>query len=211
MNKTFIVKIILYINILIFLLWILFGQSDQNFMVENFLISWTQILKGRYWTLLTSVFSHAMFFHLFLNMYILYGFGTLVEKALGSKRFLFFYLVAGILASLCHAIVSAYLLGEPETFALGASGAVSGVIVLFSLLFPREKIFIFGLIPIPAIWGMLLVIGLDLWGLIFQSTGGDLPIGYGAHLGGALIGIIYFFSFKNHRIKKQPSEESCFL
>jgi membrane associated rhomboid family serine protease len=105
---------------------------------------------------------------------------------------LFFYFVAGIVASFCHAFVSLTLLGEPGVPALGASGAISGVVLLFALMFPKERILVFGLIPVPAFWGAVAFVGLDAWGLLLQTQGRGFPIGYGSHLGGALFGLVYF-------------------
>lgn len=149
-------------------------------------------MQGRVWTLITSVFSHTMFFHIFLNMYAFFGFGVVLENVMGPKRFLRFYLISGIIASLSHASVSAFLIHDPTLPALGASGAVSGVILLFSLMFPQEKILLMGFIPIPAIFASFLIIGLDVWGLVEQTRGGTLPIGHGAHLGGAFYGLVYY-------------------
>ncbi|MBK9041057.1 MAG: rhomboid family intramembrane serine protease [Bdellovibrionales bacterium] len=171
-------------------------------MMNHFLVSWSSITDGRSWTLLTSAFSHNMFLHFLMNMYVLSSFGPIVERLLGSFRFFGFYLFAGIVSSLCHALVSAFVLGKPDLPALGASGAIAGVILLFSMLFPRQKILIFGLIPIPAVWGAVLFIGLDLWGLVAQAGGGGLPIGHGAHLGGAFTGIIYYYFFLKPKLHK---------
>jgi len=171
-------------------------------MSQHFLVSWDSLLEGRVWTLVTSVFSHYLFFHIFLNMYAFLGFGTVLERILGTKKFLKFYLAAGIFASFCHSFVSAWLLDKPEMPALGASGAVSAVIVMFSFIFPREKIFILGIIPVPALFGALLFIGLDIWGLISQTQGSELPIGHGAHLGGALYGLVYFLLFVRGRLRQ---------
>jgi membrane associated rhomboid family serine protease len=143
-----------------------------------------------------------MFLHFFMNMYVLSSFGPIVERLLGSFRFFGFYLSAGIVSSLSHSLVSAYILREPDLPALGASGAIAGVILLFSMLFPRQKILIFGLIPIPAVWGAFLFIGLDLWGLMAQAGGGGLPIGHGAHLGGAFTGIFYYYFFLRPKLHK---------
>lgn len=165
-------------------------------MFQNFLISWNGLSLGRFWTLLTSVFSHISFIHIFLNMYVLNSFGPVLERILGAKAFLKFYLVAGIFSSFVHAIVSSYLLRMPELPALGASGAISGLIVFFSLLFPKQIILLFGIIPMYAFFGSMLFVGLDLWGLAMQAKGGGLPIGHGAHLGGALCAIVYYFIYK---------------
>ena len=94
------------------------------------------------------------------------------------------------------------ILHEPDIPALGASGAVAGVILLFSLMYPKQKILLLGIIPLPAITGALVFIGLDLWGLIAQAEGGGLPIGHGAHLSGAMVGIIYYFLFIRKQLKQ---------
>ena len=197
------VNIIIKINVIIFLLWIASSYYETNFMMDNFLVSWDALKEGRVWTLLTSEFSHNMLFHILINMYVFYGFGSALESTLGSKRFVGFYLVAAIVSSLAHAMVSAFILDEPGLPALGASGAVAGVILLYSLIFPQQKILLLGLIPLPAIWGAVLLVGMDLWGLIAQADGtSSLPIGHGAHLGGALTGLIYYFGFIRPRLKK---------
>lgn len=180
---------IIKLNLAVFILWLFF---DPRFMYLNFLVSWHGVLEGRLWTLVTSVFSHNYLFHLFINMFAFYGFGMAVESELGTRRFIFFYLASGVTASLGHCLVSNYLLHQPALPALGASGAVAAVILYFSLRFPRERILLLGLIPLPAISAAFLFIGLDVWGLIAQTQGGQLPIGHGAHLGGAFFGLCYF-------------------
>lgn len=189
---------IVKINISVFILWYLIGIMHPDIMINNFLVSWTALSEGRIWTLLTSVFSHNMLFHILINMLVFYNFGVVVESVLGSKRFLAFYLVAGVTGSLLHCFVSEYILHQPNISALGASGAISGIVLLFSLLFPSEKIYIFGLIPVPAIWAAVAFTGIDVWGLISQTQGSSAPIGYGAHLGGALTGLIYFGFYRRH-------------
>lgn len=171
-------------------------------MMDNFTVSWDLVKEGHYLNLLTSVFSHTFFFHLLINMYVLQSFGSLLERVLGSSRFLFFYLVAGIISSLSHCLVSAYVVGAPEMRAVGASGSISGLVLLFSLMFPREKILLFGIIPLPAMVGALAFIGLDIWGVIAQAEGGGLPIGHGAHLGGAFTGIIYYFMILRPKMRE---------
>jgi membrane associated rhomboid family serine protease len=202
-----IIPIFIFINVLVFLLWNISTRNLEflQFMADNFLVSWSGLQEGRYWTLITSVFSHHTFLHLLANMFVLYSFGPIIERALGLGRFLKFYFGAGILSSLCHALVSAFILAQPELPALGASGAISGLVLLFSLTFPKHYIYFFGLIPVPALLGALAFIGLDIWGLIAQAEGGGLPIGHGAHLGGALYGIVYFMIIRYRYSKAKPS------
>lgn len=194
-RKAWLVQAILALNVVVYLLWMY--RPWFTFMLENFLVSWRHLELGLYHVLLTSAFSHNLFLHLFINMLVLVSFGSLLERLLGRGAFLRFYIFAAIVSSLSHCLVSNYLLGQPDQMALGASGAIAGLVLLFSLLFPREKILVFGLIPVPAIFGALAFIGMDLWGLWAQTEGGGLPIGHGAHLGGSFAGILcYFFWFR---------------
>lgn len=186
---------LIVINILVYCAWVYAEQSGNNldYMVSNFLISGLHLEERRYWTLITSVFSHNMFIHILLNMTVLNSFGPIVESILGSWRFLRFYLMAGIISSAAHVLVSTYLLDNTQLPALGASGAISGILLLFCLIFPKEKILLLGIVPVPALTGALIFMGLDIWGLMAQADGGGLPIGHGAHLGGALTGLLYYF------------------
>jgi membrane associated rhomboid family serine protease len=197
--RRLIVPWIIKINIIVFFMWMIFSSTHPQLMINNFLVSWDFLAQGRLWTLVTSVFSHNMLFHLLINMYVFFGFGSAVEGVLGSRRFLRFYLISGILGSLGHCLVSTFLLHQPELPALGASGAVAGVILLFALMFPKEKLLLLGIIPIPALVGALLFVAFDIWGLIAQTRGSSLPIGYGAHLGGAIFGAGYYYFFIRQR------------
>ncbi len=195
--RTPVVPTLILLNVVVFLLWTFAGDFgiETEFLYLNFLVSWESLLENRYWTLLGAAFSHNLFWHFVLNMFVLNSFGPIVEQILGPIRFLLFYLVAAIVSSFWHSIVSAFFLQRPDLPALGASGAISGVILLFSFLFPRQKILLMGFIPVPALLGALLFIGLDVWGLFAQAGGGGLPIGHGAHLGGALTGFIFYLIF----------------
>ena len=208
-KKSFLIPTLIFINIVVFIAWNRLGSEthESPFMVQNFLVSWDSLAEGRFWTLLTSVFSHNTFWHLFFNMFVLNSFGPIIELVLGSKRFFKFYFVAGIISSIGHAAVSAFILGMPDLPALGASGAISGLVLLFAFIFPREKILIMGIIPVPAFWGALLFIGFDIWGVVAQAEGGGLPIGHGAHLAGAFTGILYYFFWIKKLIPKNQIQE----
>lgn len=196
---------IIAINIVVFIAWYTLPMQT---MVEHFLVSLAHVQAGHYWVLVTSVFSHNMLLHIAINMFVLWSFGGVLENLLGGKRFLGFYLTAGIVASVSHVVTSTWLLGRPpDSAALGASGAVAGLLLLFSLMFPRHRILIFGVLPAPAMVAALAFIGIDLWGLFAQFEGGGLPIGHGAHLGGALAGIVYYFMLRS-RARSQGSRRS---
>lgn len=199
MRRTWLVSVITWINIAIFIAWNWGDERHLEFMADHFVVSFNALVEGRYWTLVTSVFSHNFLFHILLNMIVLRSFGSLLEEVLGPKLFFKVYLSAGLAGSVVHCLVSALVLHMPDQGAVGASGALAGLVLLFSLLFPREKILLFALIPVPALFGALIFIGLDLWGLIAQAEGGGLPIGHGAHLGGAAMGIFWGIRFRNAR------------
>jgi membrane associated rhomboid family serine protease len=194
------VNLIVVLNVLVFLAWRLSSEEYLEWMAANFLVSWAHLQDSRFWTLLTSVFSHNMFWHLLINMLVLKNFGPILEKVLGKKSFFNFYISAGIISSFCHAAVSAWILNQPQLPALGASGAISGLVLLFAFIFPKEKILILGIIPMPALVGALVFVGIDIWGLIGQAEGGGLPIGHAAHLGGAMTGIFYYYFYLRPRI-----------
>jgi rhomboid-like protein len=178
-------------NVVVFLLW---PVLPIEVMAGHFLVSWSHLEAGRVWTLVTAVFSHNMMFHIFVNMIVLVSFGPSLERLMGPARFLVFYLLAGVVGSLAHAVVSATLIGRPGQAALGASSAIAGVLLLFSLVFPRARVLFFFVVPVPAIVAALLFIGVDIWGLVAQIEGEGLPIGHGAHLGGAAAGIAWFIA-----------------
>jgi rhomboid-like protein len=194
-------------NILVFLAWqaATVAPALQVFMVTNFLVSTTHLLHGLVWTLLSAAFSHSELWHLVLNMFVLWSFGTVLEHLWGARTFLLFYLAAAVVASLCHCLGSSLLMHNPDIPALGASGAVSGLLLAYALIFPRHRILLFGIIPVPALAGVLAFVGIDLWGLVAQSRGGGLPIGHGAHLGGALAGALMYLLVLRRRTVVAPA------
>ena len=197
MPRTPAVSVIIGINVLVFLAWQAASVIPrlEDFMVINFLVSTSRLLHGYVWTLVTAAFSHNELWHLAINMFVLWSFGTVLEQLWGTRVFVLFYLAAAVMASVSHCAVSSFLMGRDDILALGASGAVSGLLLAYALHFPRHRILLFGIVPVPALAGVLAFVGLDLWGLIAQGRGGGLPIGHGAHLGGALAGALIYFLY----------------
>ena len=219
------VPVIIAINVLVFLAWqaIRYVDGLGKVMVENFLVSTAhlfggvinliddyvhQLEGGAWWTLLTAAFSHNELWHIALNMFVLWSFGTVLERLWGIRVFVVFYITAAIVASASHCFVSSVLMGNPSITALGASGAVSGLLLAFALMFPKHKILVFGVIPIPALIGALAFVAIDLWGLFAQTQGGGIGIGHGAHLGGALCGFIFWASYLRTRFKRPTAGDS---
>lgn len=194
MRASKIVRLITLINISVFLMWFgcVYVQGGPRFMTDNFLVSWTSLTDGRWWTLLTSAFSHNMILHIVINMFVLRGFGSVMSQEMGTKKFIIFYILAGMSGSLLHSVVANFWMSQPDLPALGASGAIAGIILYFSLIFPEEKILLLGFVPVRAMWGALILVAFDVWGLLEQTRGGGSFLGHGAHLGGAAIGIGWF-------------------
>jgi membrane associated rhomboid family serine protease len=206
-RKPVAVPVIVVINALIFLAWqaARFEPALLSMMEKNFLVSTTSVMSGRVWTLLTAAFSHIELWHIALNMLVLWSFGSVLERLWGTRIFSAFYLTAAVVASASHCLVSSLILGDPRISALGASGAVSGLLLAFALLFPRHRILVFGIIPVPALIGALAFVAIDLWGLFAQSRGGGVGIGHGAHLGGALCGFLFWLFYLRTRYQRPPA------
>lgn len=145
-------------------------------------------------TIITAMFMHGGFAHLGGNMLYLWIFGDNLEDKMGHIRYLVFYLLAGIIATLTH-VFTDYLFGENHLIpSLGASGAISGVMGAYLFLFPTKRItvfFLFTFIRVPA----FLVLG--LWILLQVANGtGYLGgseasgIAYAAHIGGFIAGLV---------------------
>jgi len=148
-----------------------------------------------YLPFLSNMFLHGGWLHLILNMWTLYLFGPAVEDRLGSLRFLFFYLVCGLLASLAHALLNPTLMVP----AVGASGAISGVLASFIMMFPLARLVI--MIPIlffPFFFEVPAILFAGFW--FFSQLAGALVelhvpsqtggIAWWAHTGGFVAGLV---------------------
>lgn len=147
------------------------------------------------WQIVTHMFAHAsysmgggiIFYHILFNMFALWMFGRILENVWGSKRFIKFYLICGLGAAAAH-LAMQYVTGD-SNLAVGASGAVFGVLVAFAMTFPNTELYIMFIpIPVKAKWAILGLVALDLFGG-FSNIAGD-NIAHFAHLGGALTGFI---------------------
>ena len=136
----------------------------------------------RPWTLVTYMFLHADLWHLFFNMLALFFFGPRLEGRLGGARFLWLYLLSGFVAVLLSLIFT------PFARIIGASGAVFGVLIGFARYWPRERIYIWGVLPVEARWLVVGITVLSLWG----GLGGvQTGVAHFAHLGGFLGGYLF--------------------
>ena len=153
--------------------------------------------SGGFGSLVTSIFLHGDFFHLLFNMLFLWIFGDNIEEAFGHVKFLLFYLICGLGAALTHVVF------HPEALLpmVGASGAISGVMGAYILLYPRTRVttvlpifFFIQLIELPAF------IFLGIW-FLFQllSLGSSTNVAIMAHVGGFIVGLALTRLFSRRR------------
>ncbi len=153
-------------------------------------------------SIFTSMFIHGGFFHVGGNMLYLWIFGNNVEDEFGHLRFLFFYFICGVIAAYSHALINP----SSKVPMVGASGAVSGVLGAYFLLFPRAKIltlvpigFFITTIRIPAMVVLgFWVIGQFMWVLFTPKSGGG-GVAWFAHIGGFIAGMILLRYFRRPR------------
>lgn len=136
----------------------------------------------RPWTFITSIFLHANFYHLFMNMLVLFFLGLFLESRIGSVNFVILFFLAGIVGSIGYMVTAT----DSLIPAVGASGAIYGILGALAVLTPLAMVWIWGIVPMPMIavaflWGLM-----DFFGLFAP---GD--IAHGAHLGGLFIGLLY--------------------
>jgi membrane associated rhomboid family serine protease len=164
-----------------------------------------------YLTLLTSMFMHGGIAHLAGNMLFLWIFGDNVEDSMGRGRFIVFYLLCGLLASLSHVFVTAATGGNTLVPSLGASGAISGVLSGYLVLHPRRRVRVIMLrmlTDVPAyvaigLWFLFQIInGAGLFGSGSQAGGG---VAYAAHVGGFLAGLILVKPFASRTRPQRPA------
>ncbi len=134
------------------------------------------------WTLVTYMFLHGSGTHLLFNMIALFFFGPRVEGRLGTRHFLGLYFASGIVGGILSILFTPGVIGV-----IGASGAVFGVTLAFALYWPRDHIYIWGILPVEARWLVIIMTALSLFG---ARSGGD-GIAHFAHLGGFLGGYLY--------------------
>jgi membrane associated rhomboid family serine protease len=183
------------INAVIFLIFLV-ALATYPQVIDYLALNPSLFLQGYVWTPVTSMFLHAIFLHLFVNMVSLFFIGNFVERLIGRKRYFWFYMISGVIAGLAF-VFFAYLgqfmeggealFGGVNAYAVGASGALFGLGGLLAVLIPRLKVLVFFIIPMP-MWLAMAVLMFGLWAL---SVSVGLPIGNTAHFGGLVVGIAY--------------------
>lgn len=196
-----VIKNLLIINAIVFLIQVLGERiaTSSGYTISLLLTKYFALIPFGHefwnfypWQLVTYQFMHGSFSHILFNMFSLWMFGIEIENYWGSKKFLYFYLLSGVVAGLCHLLISP-IVGGIAAPTIGASGAVYGVLAAFALLFPNRLIFLYFFIPIKAKYLVTFLIVMEFMLIDSASSG----IAHLAHLGGALTGLLFILLDKN--------------
>ncbi|MFA6732554.1 MAG: rhomboid family intramembrane serine protease [Spirochaetia bacterium] len=179
--KNYSLKLVV-INVLVYLLTAFVYPRSTYYlaMIPSF------VLGGYLWQPFTYMFVHGGFSHLLFNMLSLFIFGSMVEKRIGSKEFLLFYLLTGVFSGIVS-FISYYLAGT-NVILVGASGAIYGVLLMFAVFYPYSVIFVFGFIPVRAPILVILYAVIELSSHVF-GRGGN--VAHLTHLSGLVFGYLY--------------------
>ncbi len=138
------------------------------------------------WQPVTYMFLHGGTWHIFMNMFILWMFGSELERSWGTREFLKFYFISGVGAGLVNLLFGVFNPATSHIPVIGASGAIYGILVAYAILFPERYVYIYFLIPVKVKYMVIFLIAIE-----FLSTYRADGIAHFAHLGGALFGFLY--------------------
>lgn len=207
-----VLKNLLIINGLVYL-----GTLAYPPLMDKFALYYPSSPQFQPYQLITHMFTHGSFAHIFFNMFALWMFGAILENVWGPKRFLIFYIACGLGAAVLYIAVHAFQLHQitgsftiapndngaifgnytdtqlsqlSAIFAptVGASGAIYGVLLAFGMLFPNSLVYVYFLLPIKAKYLVIILAAIELY-FGFMNNPGD-NIAHFAHLGGMLVGFI---------------------
>lgn len=183
--------ILIVVNVLFFIVaYILINSFGEVGVISRIALMPSVVLAGQnLWTFVTSMFMHAGFGHLLVNMISLMFIGNFVEKLVGKKRFIWLYFVGGLFAGGLFVLIALLTGIDMNVYAVGASGAIFALGGLLAVLTPKLPVLVFFIIPMP-MWLAMIFLMFGIWAL---SLGLGLPIGNIAHLGGLLVGVGYGF------------------
>ncbi|HVM87535.1 MAG TPA: rhomboid family intramembrane serine protease [Puia sp.] len=217
-----VIKNLIIANVLVFIAQQIFAHNPYFDFDNTFALHDIHSVYFRPHQLITHLFMHGGFDHIFFNMFALWMFGSILENVWGGKRFLIFYILCGLGSAVSHLAVLYYentqllnafnswgpeqqqlmaekVYGTVNEATVGASGAVFGCLAAFGYLFPNSLIYLYFFVPIKAKWFVLFYAAMELY-LGVRNSAGD-NVAHWAHLGGALVGLILvvYWNKRNRR------------
>jgi membrane associated rhomboid family serine protease len=161
-RKLSVTNWLIVVNILVFIILyiieLIVGQAGSDKIISVLALQGNSFFSGYVWTIFTSMFMHANFVHLFVNMFSLFFLGNFAERIIGRKRLFWVYIISGLFAGLFFVVLSysigsvcivnffggclgAKIFSSPTTFAVGASGAIFAIAGLLAVLTPKNKVY----------------------------------------------------------------------
>lgn len=193
-KPTPVVKWLLIVNIVVFLSGYLIPKFGA------FLLYWFSVwpkdlgTSMQIWRLITYQFLHGGLGHIFWNMFILFFFGSMLERLWGSRKFLTFYLVCGATGGIFYPIL-AHIGWLDVAFLIGASGSILGMLAAAAILFPNMIVYVFGIFPLKMSILAIILVVMSVLSLLRPDVSANAG-GEAAHLGGMVAGAIYVISEK---------------
>ena len=186
------------VTVVVYVLQLLLNSPTAGSVITN----WLQLtgedlyFRGQIWRLLTYAFAHNLQspLHLLFNMMTLYTIGRMVTHLLGEREFLWFYLTSAVFAGICS--VAFYTLMGQHPAIIGASGAVYAVFCVVAMHYPRQKVYLFGALPIEMRWLLVAFVAMDALPIL-STFSASSRVAHSAHLGGLLFGFLYVRSAMN--------------
>ncbi len=183
------VKLLVIINIIVFILTELSGQ--RNMLFSSFGLVPNQVWTNfKVWQLFTYLFVHGGFLHIFFNMFVLWMFGKDLEIQWGKNEFLLFYFTCGIGAGLMTVLFSINSIVP----IVGASGAIYGLLVAYGFTYPNRMVYLYGLFPLKVKY---MVLGLGVIAFFASLSANQSNVSHITHLSGMIIGVLYIYFILN--------------
>ena len=183
------VKLLVIINIIVFILTELSGQ--RNMLFSSFGLVPNQVWTNfKVWQLFTYLFVHGGFLHIFFNMFVLWMFGKDLEIQWGKNEFLLFYFTCGIGAGLMTVLFSINSIVP----IVGASGAIYGLLVAYGFIYPNRMVYLYGLFPLKVKY---MVLGLGVIAFLASLSANQSNVSHITHLSGMIIGVLYIYFILN--------------
>jgi membrane associated rhomboid family serine protease len=189
---------IILINVVFFAIQIFFPLFTEIFSLTPSIA-----LSGHYYQFVTYMFLHGNLIHIVFNMFVFAIFGFPLELTIGRKGFLTVYIISGIGSAVFYILMMMFMMGGMDIVLLGASGGVFGVLAAYAFKYPRQWIYIFGLVPLPAsVLIVFLLIEETFLGVLSLQPG----IANFGHVGGIITGflIMAYWRLREERRRRIP-------
>jgi len=183
------------------------------FAIQIFFPPFTEILSltpslalsGHYYQFVTYMFLHGNLWHIVFNMFVFAIFGFPLELTLGKIRFLTVYMISGIGSAAFYLLIMTLMMGGMDIGLLGASGAIFGVLAAYAFKYPRQWVYIFGFIPLPA---SVLIVFLLIEETFLGALGLQPGIANFGHVGGIITGLVImlYWRLREERGRSLPRE-----